>query len=73
VQVHHAGDSLGQDEGRQAGLSIVGILSSLGHSTWPTLEISIFAVSTFDTYLLVNQLELQKGLAAFRAAGHAVE
>ena len=51
---------------------IVGILASL---TAPLAEagISVFAISTFDTdYLLIKDEFLDKAMASFREAGHAI-
>lgn len=53
--------------------SMIGVVASL---VMPLAEsgISVFVVSTFDTdYLLVKADDLDKALAALRAAGHAVD
>ncbi len=52
---------------------MIGVVASL---VMPLAEsgISVFVVSTFDTdYLLVKADDLDKALAALRAAGHAVD
>ncbi len=50
----------------------VGILSSLT-SVLADAEISIFAISTYDTdYLFVRESDLDRGVAALREAGHQV-
>ena len=52
--------------------SVVGVLASL---TTPVARagVGVFAFSTFDTdYLLVKETDLQKAVAALRAAGHEV-
>ncbi len=52
--------------------SLTGILAALA-APLARAELSIFAVSTFDTdYLLVPQGQLEAALAALRAAGHTV-
>jgi hypothetical protein len=54
-------------------LSLTGVLASVLR---PLAEagVSIFAASTFDTdYVLVRAGQLEKAVAALRAAGHLVE
>lgn len=53
--------------------SLTGILAALAVPL-ARAEVSIFAVSTFDTdYLLVRQGQLAAALDALRAAGHTVQ
>jgi hypothetical protein len=52
--------------------SAVGILASLT-APLAAAGVSLFALSTFDTdYLLVQESDLERALAALRAAGHAI-
>jgi len=52
--------------------NLVGVLSSLT-STLAQVDISIFAVSTYDTdYLFLKATDMEKGVAALRNAGHEV-
>jgi RimJ/RimL family protein N-acetyltransferase len=52
--------------------SLVGVLATLT-SLLALAEISIFAVSTFDTdYLLVKEADLEKSIDTLRRAGHRV-
>jgi uncharacterized protein len=52
--------------------SLTGILASLT-APLAEAEISIFAVSTFDTdYLLVKEKQLQDAIKALSAAGHRI-
>lgn len=52
--------------------SLTGILAALA-APLARAEVSLFAVSTFDTdYLLVPQGQQEAALAALRAAGHTV-
>ena len=52
--------------------SLTGILASLA-TTLADAEISIFAISTYDTdYILVNTNKLQLATDALRASGHQV-
>jgi hypothetical protein len=54
-------------------LSVVGILASLA-TALAGAEVSLFAVSTFDTdYLLVRGHDLERAVAALRAVGHSVD
>jgi hypothetical protein len=53
-------------------LSQVGVLASIAQPL-ARAEISIFALSTYDTdYVLVREPDLDRALAALRAAGHDV-
>ena len=53
-------------------LSMVGVLAGLA-TTLARADVSIFAISTFDTdYLLVRENDLDRALDALRAASHAV-
>jgi hypothetical protein len=53
-------------------LSLVGVLASLA-SALAGAEVSLFAVSTFDTdYLLVRGHDLERAIAVLHVAGHAV-
>ncbi len=52
--------------------ALTGILANLA-GVLAEAEISIFAISTFDTdYLLVREGRLEAAIAALRAAGHEV-
>ena len=52
--------------------SLTGILADLS-TILASAEISIFAISTFDTdYILVRQDKLERAVKTLRAAGHAV-
>ena len=52
--------------------SLIGILASLA-TTLAEAEISIFAISTFNTdYLLVKAEKLDRAVDALRSAGHKV-
>ena len=54
-------------------LSEVGVLAALS-APLAAAEVSLFAISTFDTdYLLVSEKQLDAAIAALRAAGHRVE
>lgn len=54
-------------------LSEVGVLAALS-APLAEAEVSLFAISTFDTdYLLVSEKQLDAAIAALRAAGHRVE
>ena len=53
--------------------TLVGVLASL---TLPIARagVGIFAISTFDTdYLLAKETEMDRAVAALRAAGHEVD
>lgn len=53
--------------------TLVGVLASL---TTPIAQagVGIFAFSTYDTdYLLIKATEMDKAVAALRAAGHEVD
>ncbi len=53
--------------------SLVGILAALS-AVLAHVEVSLFAVSTYDTdYLLVREGELGKAVAALRGAGHEIQ
>lgn len=53
--------------------SLTGVLASLA-TPLAQADVSIFAVSTYDTdYLLVREASLDAALAALRAAGHTIE
>jgi hypothetical protein len=53
-------------------LSEIGILSALAVPL-AAANVSLFAISTFDTdYLLVNSEQLQQAMAALRRVGHTV-
>ena len=53
-------------------LSEIGVLAELAE-TLAQAEISLLAISTFDTdYLLVSEKALAAAIAALRAAGHGV-
>jgi hypothetical protein len=53
-------------------LSLVGVLAELS-GVLARAEVSLFAVSTFDTdYLLVRERDLERALAALESAGHRV-
>lgn len=50
-----------------------GILASLA-TALAEADVSIFALSTFDTdYLLIKRVDLDRAIAALRTAGHVVE
>lgn len=50
--------------------ALVGILASLS-STLAQAQVSIFAVSTFDTdYILIKEAQLAQAIAALEQAGH---
>jgi hypothetical protein len=52
--------------------SLIGILASLAN-TLANVEISIFAISTYDTdYLLVKEDKLERAIEALQEAGHQV-
>lgn len=52
--------------------TLTGILHSIA-APLAEAEISIFAVSTYDTdYILVNDADLERALAELEAAGHTV-
>jgi hypothetical protein len=52
--------------------SEVGILASLT-AVLAAADVSLFAISTFDTdYLLVKDVDLERGVTALREAGHRV-
>jgi hypothetical protein len=52
--------------------SLTGVLASLAEPL-ARAEVSIFAISTYDTdYLLVRESALATALAALRAAGHTI-
>jgi len=52
--------------------SEIGILASLT-AVLAAADVSLFAISTFDTdYLLVKDVDLERGVAALREAGHRV-
>jgi hypothetical protein len=54
-------------------LSEVGVLAALA-ATLADAEVSLFAISTFDTdYLLVSEKQLPAAVAALRRAGHYVQ
>ena len=60
-----------QVEGTLA-FSLTGILAAIA-GPLAEAQVSIFAVSTYDTdYLLVSEGELEKAVSALEAAGHAV-
>jgi len=60
-----------QVEGTLA-FSLTGILAAIA-APLAEAQVSIFAVSTYDTdYLLVSEGELEKAVSALEAAGHAV-
>lgn len=53
--------------------SLVGVLAGLA-GTLAAAEVSIFAISTFDTdYLMVRQPQLESALSALRRHGYPVE
>lgn len=53
--------------------SLVGILSSLV-TALAQAEVSVFAVSTFDTdYIFVKENDFEKSVAVLRAVGHKVQ
>lgn len=53
--------------------SMIGILAKLTELL-AKADVSVFAVSTFDTdYLLIKETALEKACAAFLSAGHEVE
>ena len=53
-------------------LSEVGVLSALA-APLAEGEVSLFAISTFDTdYLLVDSVQLKQAVAALRRAGHTI-
>jgi hypothetical protein len=55
------------------GFSLTGVLAGLAGAL-AKAEISLFAVSTFDTdYILVKSHTLQSAIAALRSAGHLVK
>lgn len=52
--------------------ALTGILASLA-APLAAVEVSLFALSTFDTdYLLVRERDLERATAALQAAGHTV-
>jgi hypothetical protein len=52
--------------------SLIGVLASLAGAL-AEADVSVFAVSTFDTdYLLVRQVQLDRAVAALKAAGHSL-
>ena len=54
-------------------LSEVGVLAKLS-AVFAEANISLFAISTFDTdYLLVQEKQLAAAITALRSAGHQVE
>ncbi|HLZ13091.1 MAG TPA: ACT domain-containing protein [Candidatus Acidoferrum sp.] len=60
-----------QVEGTLA-FSLTGILASIA-APLAEAQVSIFAVSTYDTdYLLVSNGELEKAIGALEAAGHVI-
>jgi hypothetical protein len=53
--------------------SLTGIFASLA-APLATAQISLFAISTFDTdYLLVKQTSLEAAIEALRAVGHQIK
>jgi len=53
--------------------SLVGVLAGLAGSL-ATAQVSIFAISTFDTdYLLVRQPQLETALSALRGSGYPLK
>jgi hypothetical protein len=53
--------------------SMVGVVAALV-TALAEAGVSVFVVSTFDTdYLLVKEHDLEKAVAALRAAGHEVQ
>lgn len=53
--------------------SLIGIMASLA-TPLAEAEVSLFAVSTYDTdYVLVREENLERAIAALRDAGHWVE
>jgi hypothetical protein len=54
-------------------LSEIGVLSALA-APLAEAQVSLFAISTFDTdYLLVSEKQLPAAIAALKGAGHRVE
>jgi hypothetical protein len=54
-------------------LTEIGVLAALA-SRLAEAQVSVFAISTFDTdYLLVNETQLNRAIAALRDAGHQIE
>jgi hypothetical protein len=54
-------------------LTEIGVLAALA-SRLAEAQVSVFTISTFDTdYLLVNETQLNRAIAALRDAGHQIE